>query len=55
MCFLFQVSSGGKTQRLAESYFSTLTKKSVMELYEYYKLDFKAFGYEFETYLRMAK
>ncbi len=49
------MSSGGRTQKLAEEYFSTISKAAVLELYEYYKLDFKAFGYEFKSYLKLAK
>jgi hypothetical protein len=40
------VSSGGSTFDLAKSYFSRLDTSQVQALYEYYKFDFEAFGYD---------
>lgn len=48
-------SSGGSTLMLAKEYFSTLKKKEVEELFEYYKFDFEAFGYGYSEYLKIAK
>ena len=48
-------SSGGSTMKLAKHYFSTLKKGEVEELYEYYKFDFEAFGYDYTEYLDVAK
>ena len=48
-------SSGGSTEKLAKQYFSTLKKGEVEELYEYYKFDFEAFGYDYSEYLDVAK
>ena len=36
-------------------YFSTLSKREAERLYDYYKFDFDAFGYDHKGYLAAAK
>ena len=48
-------SSGGSTEALALQYFSTLSKREAEELYDYYKFDFDAFGYDHKEFLAAAK
>ena len=47
-------SSGGSTEDLARHYFSTLSKGEVERLYDYYKFDFDAFGYDHKEFLAIA-
>lgn len=49
-----QTSSGGSTEDLARQYFSTLSKGEVKRLYDYYKFDFDAFGYDHKEFLAIA-
>lgn len=39
-------SSGGNTAKLAKSYFASLTQEEAQKLYDLYKWDFEAFGYD---------
>ena len=48
-------SSGGSTEALALHYFSTLSKREAEGLYDYYKFDFDAFGYDHIEFLAAAK
>ena len=48
-------SSGGSTEDLARKYFSTLSKSEAEGLYNYYKFDFDAFGYDHKEFLALAK
>ena len=43
-------SSGGGTKELARKYFGLLDRKTVDQLYEFYKVDFEMFGYSPEVY-----
>ena len=45
------VSSGGSTDNLAKSFFAKLSQKFILELYEFYKLDFKFFDYDYKNFL----
>ena len=48
-------SSGGSTEALALHYFSTLSKREAEGLYDFYKFDFDAFGYDHKELLAAAK
>ena len=48
-------SSGGSTKELARKYFKQLDRKTVDELFEFYKVDFEMFGYSPELYQSYSK
>ena len=39
----------------ADRYFSSLTVEQVTKLYEIYKYDFQMYGYEYQSYLKLAE
>ena len=47
-------SSGGSTSQLAVSYFSSLQRHTVLQLYQLYRPDFELFGYSPDKYLQLA-
>ena len=47
-------SSGGGTKELARKYFELLDRKTVDQLFEFYKVDFEMFGYSPEVYQAYA-
>ena len=47
-------SSGGGTKELAQKYFELLDRKTVDQLFEFYKVDFEMFGYSPEVYQTYA-
>ncbi|XP_034107776.1 carbohydrate sulfotransferase 11 isoform X1 [Drosophila nasuta] len=46
---------GRKTQELQQQFYSQLTRKEMMALYEYYQFDFDLFGYDIKEYLKYAR
>jgi chondroitin 4-sulfotransferase 11 len=46
---------GVHSKHKVEEYFSQLTKRQVMDLYEMYRLDHELFGYSPEPYITIAK
>ena len=49
-----QGSSGGHTESLAKQYFAKVPRISCQRLFEMYKFDFEAFGYDPGEYLRLC-
>jgi len=49
------VTHGGRTSNVAETYFSKLSKSSVLQLARKYHLDFQLFNYNVTDYLSMAR
>ena len=44
-------SSGSSSKERAMTFFKELSKDQIKQIYEYYKLDFLAFGYDPKEYL----
>ena len=49
-----QKSSGGSTEDLAKEYYAKVPLISCQMIYQKYKLDFEAFGYDPHEYLKLC-